>query len=233
MNISDNNTVYNTYNLTVIGLCDTENFADFVKYFKDEIYHSFKDHADFYNLDSLGKAEADPNQLKKTSKITFKLSDDISKTFLGFSADKSIEERYKQLFGTPISRFDPMQFFAPLPSYTNELLVQVIKEKFGAVNLCEEPFLNDISVSFESQADSKVFVEVRCSVSPSFDLPFDVAARFSDIIEKADLHFTEELCSAYISYAPERMSITHTSICFRYDRQKASEYIFGGGGTCI
>ncbi|MBQ3183894.1 MAG: hypothetical protein IJB57_09530 [Clostridia bacterium] len=227
MNISNNNDVYNTYNLTVVGSCEAEKTAAFVKYFKDEIYSSFKDYTDFYNLDSLAGCEADPQKLNKTSKMVFRNSNEFYKTFLGFSSDKSIDERYKILFRTP-SSFDLQYFLTPIPPYTNELLTRIMQEKLGTTNLYDEPFRHDISVNFAAWPDSKIYVEIKCSVSPNFDLPFDVLCRFGDIIEKADSLFSDEFCSAYVSYAPEHMSVTHTAICFRYDRQNVSEYILGG-----
>ena len=226
-NLNDN-VIYNTYNLTVVAFCEKERAANLIKHFKDEIYGSFKEHIDFYNLDSLGRAEVEPERLKKMSKMIFCCSDDFHKTFLGFASDRTIAERHKILFGTR-SSLDLKYFLTPTPKLTKESLTKISEERFGTYNRFGESFDHDITVSFKTEPtqDSRGYTEISCAVSPRLIVPFDVIECFIEIIEKADRLFPDELCSAYISYAPEHMSVTHKSMCFRYRRQNVTEYILG------
>ena len=226
INVNANNSIYN---LTVVGFGNLEGSANLIKHFKDSIYGRFKKYVDFYSLDSLDRAEIEPERLNKTSKMMFHCSEDISKTFLGFSSDKSIDERHRVLFGSR-SSFDLEYFLTPTPSLSKEALTKSCEEKFGSVNVYEEAFDHDITVSFRTEPthDSRVYTEIRCSVSPRPEFPFDVVEYFVEMIENAGQFFPDELCSAYISYAPEHMSVTHTAIYFRYDRPNVTEYILGG-----
>lgn len=205
--------------LYIVG-CGKENMTRFIACLQNELKDFIKQHsASCYNLKSLWKAEANPELLKKNSRIAFPLTDTTCE-FWGFFNVQNWNTLYSTLF-SPVEMNESIYYEHKY--YTAAHLKSILRQiVHSSIDIDHEKTPYDFRIIYRSDLidDSKRVCIIRIDID-STDL--NVFELFRHFVCKLDTFSPDVFLSAYIgdSY--------HSNFDFKFDSEMLTRRIINTG----
>lgn len=201
-----------------------ENLSCFIAFLQNELKDFIKHHsASFYNLNSLWKAEANPELLKKNSRIVFPLTDTTCE-FWGFFHVQNWNTLYSTLF-SPIETNESIYYEHKYEHkyYTTAHLKSILRQIVHPfINIDHEKNPYDFSITYSSDSinDSKRVCIIGIDINSTDLKAFEF---FRHFVCKLDTFFPDVFLSAYIddSY--------HLNFDFKFDSEMLTRRIINTG----
>lgn len=220
-------------NLTLVGYGDICKVKSFVSSIQKTLNNFCVEHSvNVYNLDTLGRAECNPDLLIKKGRVSLStIKSSYDKDYWGVIKCSNYDELYSNFFGSiSHSGHCPQSL-----SYNKTNFLKVIKTRFNSTS--DEADLDDdfppcdftVKYRYEcmEQRDSYAIIEWCFKRNSEYVEDSILIKYFNAIISELDNTCSDTFKSAYITNLPSDINIMHHYVYGRYDKHDLSSYLLG------